>query len=91
MGVEGKDADISPDAVQVSHEATDQISQSEKGVLGEGQTQHVELRRALKARHITMIGMSISQSMLVINNGSDWRCHWYWLGTLLPEMLGHLV
>lgn len=37
------------------HEASDYINQAEEGT--GGQQRNVELRRELKARHITMIGM----------------------------------
>lgn len=55
MGV-SDDRDHYHSDMPVKHEASDYISQAEEGT-GDVQTHNVELRRDLKARHITMIGM----------------------------------
>lgn len=47
----------SPSDLPAKYEASEHISQAEEGT-GEVHGRNVELRRDLKARHITMIGMS---------------------------------
>jgi hypothetical protein len=57
----------------------DEAAMVEEGGLSD--PNHVELHRALKARHITMIGMSAPDLSVWYTNltcSSYWWRHWYW-------------